>query len=220
MRAFNYTSEKLKIHFLDHYNPDIFIDTWRFHDFHQHNPVNKQHIINLYQPKSLNIEDQLTLPQTPIMTTKNHEKLRGIQAVLSMFYKIKSCNNLKSAYEKKYNFLYDVVIRFRPDILLYDKLTVEKSDHIIIPKFSNFGGLNDQIAIGSSKNTDIYSSLYDHITTYLTEDKTNYLCMKPEYFVKYHLNKYNIPITHQYINYALMKGLGDIVKNEGRDGDS
>ena len=38
---------------------------------------------------------------------------------ISMFEKIYKCNKLKSDYEKQFNFKYDIVIRMRPDIMIY-----------------------------------------------------------------------------------------------------
>jgi hypothetical protein len=220
MRTFKHTFACLNEHLLSQYPEiDTFIHTWQNTDYWTNAALDIEEVKNLYHPKKIIIENQFSLPIAPIMISKNPEKLRNINNVLSMFYKIKKCNDLKSEYEQENNFKYNCVIRFRADIKLHAPIILEHLSDISIPKFGDFGGLNDQFAFSNSENMDFYSSLYDKIAHYLTTDETNYLCMKPELFTKYHINKKfsESNIQRPHIPYILLKRENEILDNEKRE---
>jgi len=66
----------------------------------------------------------------------------GILYSTPMFYKISSANNLKKEHELKYNFKYDVVVRYRAQIYMDEPLTLD----------------------GSSEIMDQYSEVYNNLT--------------------------------------------------------
>lgn len=219
MRGFNSNFISLKQYLID-INPEIhiFINTWNYIDFDNFQGINENEIKNLYNPKKIVIEKPFQLPTHQLMIDKNPEKLRNINNVLSMFYKINKCNELKCEYEKENNFKYDCVIRFRSDINLTSRIIIDKSklNNINIPMYGDFAGLNDQLAFSNSDNMNIYCNLYNRIVEYLTIENT-YLCMKPELFLKFHIEHNNLKLNRPLINYDLIRLNGQILNNKTRE---
>lgn len=194
---------------------DIFVHTWDKADYSTYANVNLGKLEELYKPKKLIVQSPFELPKTQIMVSKNTERLRSLNNVLSMFYKIKTCNDLKSEYEQENGFTYDCVIRFRADINLHHQMRIDDLETLSVPRYGDFGGLNDQFAWGSSRDMDIYTSLYDQIDAYLNIEGTH-LCMKPEYFVQFHLEKHQISPARPYLKYTLKKRMDEELDNELR----
>ncbi len=91
----------------------------------------------------------------------------------SMFYSIWACNNLKRIREVSGGFVYDAVIRIRPDCRVLYPVDISTLDMNIMyhdietpadcfdPRVPNWSGkMNDHFALSNSKNMDIYSSCY------------------------------------------------------------
>ena len=211
LRTFNQTFPNINKNILSQYNCDVFIHTWE--NCHSNNLIDKidhSAIVNLFGPKNIVIEKNKQFIITPIME-KQKEHGRNIQNMLSMFYKIKKCNDLKNEYEKQYNIKYDAVIRFRSDILLLDKLPINgiEKDYLYSPVYGNFGGLCDQIAFGSSDIMNKYCSLFDFIEQYLTEGQI----FNPEKILLYHIQKQNIKINRFSSKFFLQRKNGEIQDN-------
>jgi len=124
----------------------------------------------------------------------------------NMWYRIYEVNKLKREYEEYNNFKYDVVIRIRPDLLLFSNIPIELSylsDKIYIPKYSGSNvifklfkvnnflgfGLCDQLSFGNSKIMDIYSDLYLYLEEKIFSDLK---CKLPEKYLKVYLKMKNI----------------------------
>ena len=94
---------------------------------------------------------------------------------LSMYNKIYLANQLKKEYEIENNFIYDHVIRIRPDLILKEFLPKEiflDKDKIHMPsilKIFNYYGYPDFLAIGTSNLMNIYSNIF----LYLIENQSN-----------------------------------------------
>jgi hypothetical protein len=120
--------------------------------------------------------------------------------ILSMFYSIKQANLLKMQYEQENNFKYDLVIRARTDLIIQNmSLDLNNIDQTKIYCYGtnhyemfrpDIEICNDQLAIGSSKNIDVYSSLYDKIEYYWINDRP--WSMVGERILAHHLIKSNI----------------------------
>jgi hypothetical protein len=90
---------------------------------------------------------------------------------ICMYNKIYMANKLKIQYEKDNNFIYDYVIRIRPDLIVKEHLP----NHIfnsnlgnviympIISKVFKIYGYPDFMAISNSHNMDNYSNIYKYI---------------------------------------------------------
>ena len=147
---------------------------------------------------------------------KKYENNKLTTIRLSMYNKIYVSNELKKQYEKENNFIYDHVIRIRPDLIVKQYLpkeVFEKNNEKIYFPYSYPGhtllGHPDCMAIGNSKNMDIFSNIFLEY-----QKKTNVveICQSSEYFIYDYLNqnridaiyiKYMSPIyRHKYINVA------------------
>jgi hypothetical protein len=113
---------------------------------------------------------------------------------LSMYNKIYLANKLKKEYEKENNFIYDYVIRIRPDLIIKEFLPKEifeeeNNNKIYMPIISNvfsYYGYPDFMAIGNSRLMDIYSNIF----LYLIKDSNNKCNISETLLYKYlELNK-------------------------------
>lgn len=102
---------------------------------------------------------------------------------ISMFYSIYKCNELKIKYENQNNMKFDRVIRMRFDTdFMGKKLFVNQIDgDITIPNGPDWGGLNDQFAVGSSESIDYYSNLYNNL------ESLQHISFNPEKLLKEHM---------------------------------
>lgn len=187
--------KSLKEKVIDKFNPDIFL----YIDEKNATPE----FISSLKPKSYHITNKK--PQS-----KNNLKPNTI----SMFEKIYKCNKLKSDYEKQFNFKYDIVIRMRPDIMIYSDFDFSNFDkkylyypiynghaidsYIDIPMLSNIA-IPDQISYGSSEIMDKYSNIYFDLYK-----KDDFKCIMPERLLKKYLIQNKIPIKGFYFNWSII----------------
>ena len=100
----------------------------------------------------------------------------NIHNQIGQLYNIWKANELKKKYEIENGFKYDLVMRTRFDNYFFSSLTNDDAERISngsvwIPYgFDDFleygGGLNDQLAIGTSKAMDAYSDMYPNMYKY------------------------------------------------------
>jgi hypothetical protein len=113
---------------------------------------------------------------------------------LSMYNKIYLANEFKKQYEIENNFIYDIVIRIRADLIIKEylpKYILEKNLNklylpIISPKLALWGH-PDFMAIGNSKQLNIYSDIFIYLITDL-----NNKCNISETLLLRYLNLNNI----------------------------
>lgn len=202
LRTYHQTYNYLVKNIISVYNPDIFIETWSSDDRGSSFAINEHYLKNLFNPKEIRIED----PKTFVLPSHLKKiKYRDPPNLLSMFYKIKQCNELKSNFELKNNFKYDFVIRFRGDLQLFSSFDLNAFDKnkIHVPLYGDYNGLNDQLAIGSSQSMDIYCNLFDEIHEYTKKIELN-----PEKLLKFHLENKNIEIDRFYLDYGILRKNG------------
>jgi hypothetical protein len=182
------------------YQFDTFIHTWNTKDHHISEQLNKSEIQNLYNPISIIYENPINFDISQELKDKNIYNKRNLNGILSMYYKIYQCNQLKIFHENQNNFKYDVVIRYRSDIELLQTFNLNNYSKINIPKYGDFTGICDQIAYSNSENMDKYSNLYLNINNYIQD----MLCSDPEAFMKNHLLNLGISVTRFDLNYNLL----------------
>jgi hypothetical protein len=108
----------------------------------------------------------------------------NIKNMWSMYYHNKKCYEMIEKSQKKY----DYIIKFRGDIS-YENFNIPTGiDSIYIPKSNDFGGINDQIAIGNNENMKWYCSLIDYIDFYSQKE----LILHPETLLNCHLRDLSI----------------------------
>ena len=136
MRTYQATVESLKKNIIDILNPDVFIHTWdeieartpSWHSEHMNVfPLSEDHINKIkvfYDHKNILIESQNVTERSCITTPNNNISLDGQKFMLES---IKKANRLKTDYEEENDFKYDLVVKIRPDIMLFTNIPIPKS---------------------------------------------------------------------------------------------
>jgi hypothetical protein len=128
----------------------------------------------------------------------------------TMFYRIYECNKYSIEYEKKYDFEYDIIIRLRCDIILFERLYLEnfKKNISYFPTRKNKAeisniynlGITDQLFIADRKTMNKICNIYLNLNdNYL--QKIN--CKIPEITLLYYLNKKNIKYVYFYYSWII-----------------
>lgn len=140
-----------------------------------------------------------------------------------MFHKIYQCNEKKKTKEQTDNFIYDLVIRIRPDCLIKEafNLDIIDTNFIYIAGYiGDFGQycfnkheyfshyLADTFAISSSKNMNKYSDCWIYIDNYIIPDSF-YRC---HYFLYEHLK--NEKIIQLEIDIPVLRLSGIVNENK------
>jgi SAM-dependent methyltransferase len=213
LREFETTYDRLYQNLLKFTDADIYIHTWDFlgaplrgfdnklSKIKTYTVLNK--INRLYNPVKIVVEPNIQFPTTPLMHVRNYEK-RDINGMLSMFYKIEQCNQLKCLVEIERKVKYDCVVRVRPDLMILSSLNIKSSSDmskIYIPQGYDYNGMNDQLAYGSSELMDKYSSVYSHIHGLLNQGES----LNPEKLLKRHLENNNVLVERCLINYFIKR---------------
>ena len=138
-----------------------------------------------------------------------------------MIYSLYQVNELKKEHEVKNGFVYDLVIRARPDLMLHNDLDlsvikqrIDTNNKLIsMPDNTRCGRvapISDLMAISSSKNMDIYCNLYEEALEYHTSG----LEFHPETLLSCHLLTYNLDFS-QFFGYNIdIRQLGTNLDNE------
>jgi hypothetical protein len=139
-----------------------------------------------------------------------HNPTRGLK---NMFYGIDKVNELREEYEFTNKFVYDRVLRLRPDLFYKQPLTEEiilnpklDSNYIYIPKSFEVETAGDVIAIGNSKVMTIYSSLFYNIDEYFDAG----IPFNPERMLRSHLDFYKINIITDNFSFLFVRSDGTI----------
>lgn len=165
-KTYSLIKEKLMSRFS---NYDIFYHTWS-DDPH----IDKLCYLEKDQhTKNIFIEDRVTLNEKNYIDyTTNATK---IQPLLRQLYSLEQVNNLKSTHEKQNNFIYDIVFRIRPDILICDDSSIEKNvetwdmkNYVYTTDHDDYGGYNDKFYFSSSENMDKLSNRRNLIDYYIS----------------------------------------------------
>jgi len=138
---------------------------------------------------------------------RSYESNKGRQysfITFSQFYSIMMANELKRQYERVNSFKYDWVIKIRTDWAIETLLPLQQMarssvyvpDNCPDPKY-----FNDQFAVGTSENIDVYSSVFPNIDNYWVHDGVR---LVGETMATHHLqvNKVSyipLPISHSII---------------------
>lgn len=121
-------------------------------------------------------------------------------------YTVKKSYQLITEYQKKHNVKFDVVLKYRPDILSIDGkiccIIPPDPDTLYIPMNEDHeGGINDQIAYGTYETMGKYCSILDNLRTLVQRN-----CFHPESLVREMINYYNLKITRFFYPYTLHPG--------------
>ena len=153
-------------------------------DFVQNDWVSKMY--DNFDVKKIVLEEQKQFDIPPILE-KRKLKFTNTFNVCSGLYGVYKCNQLKKDYELENNFKYDWVVRTRYDFGLSEFLNIDNFDNnfIYAPSDNSHNyGFNDQFAIGSSFDMDVYSNAFLEIKQTLESHNpgiyTTHYCDKPD----------------------------------------
>ena len=162
----------------------------------------QQQTKNLFQ--TTNFIDEVP----PICDPRRHSN--GKLNFIPMWYGVNQCNELKKQKENSEKFVYDLVIKTRPDLLypysidinrilsnLENTLWVGKEAYFTEGsqyQYENGWNIRDMFAMGNSEIMDKYSSLYSHLEILL---KNNYTEV-PERILWEHLQNFHFNIKAIY----------------------
>lgn len=210
-------------------NIDIFIHTWHdknkigeMYDGAYWNNNNNaiilqntpQRIIELYNPIKYIIESskdfgEIINKASSMFGNKNNYYVYNL---VSMYYSMYKCNQLKRDKELEDNIIYDIVIRCRFDLLFpYGNIDFSKLNLNKINTDSRWGGLEsacDVFAISNSSNIDIYCDMYNRIVNYNGIKEKKDWC---DYFIWHTLDLHDIKISSSIIPFRVMRHNNDYI---------
>lgn len=197
---------------VEEYGADVFFHTVLDESGYKANTINKiypydpeivEKIVALYNPKTYYVDTAFDYN-----TNRCSNSGYPLQATLSMYNSIYRSIYLAMHDAYSLNFQYDVIIRtrfdldvkFHPENLLEDHINVFEWEYKHLQRY----GVNDQFAVGNTRNMKLYSEVYIHLLDYL--DSKPYIDflefpkhqenrLKNEYLLKYHLNRNDVPIN-------------------------
>lgn len=190
LRTFRATWKNIKKNIIDVLQPDIFLHTWnqvgittsskREGIYHYKTYSKKefeenelQKALDMYQPIKYEIEDQKDIKFNITDIIKKRSMIGDFDRFYFQMYSYYRANQLKKEYENKNNFIYDMVIRARPDIKYPEGIPFEKMDtskNIVYSsdhRNGTFPRLRDPFAVGNSFSIDQYCESYNKVNEYL-----------------------------------------------------
>lgn len=185
---------------------DVFIHSWlvaanNFDIFHTNLfDSTVQEYTDIYRPKDSLFED--------FETSEYHQYNNMKERIHIAFYTVFMANQIKCRYEEKHGFIYDYVIRFRSDLMVKEMIDLKDfkwidERSVIIPNYRfDFGGINDQVAIGTSFAINRYCDLHNHIFRYLHQENQQY---DPHRLLQYHLASSGLNVQRSNLDYDIVK---------------
>ena len=222
-RTMEYTYPYLKKYIIDELNPDIFF--FGYEDEHS----NKEKIQTLYKTSARVAREYTPEVEEEIWEAYGTREIKNTQIstapinILSQWYNIFKCNELKSKHESKNNFIYDIVIRARTDYYFFRKLEEQElalatpATNVCTPDVWDFKSVNkhaitDFFAFGNSKSMDTYSNLFNRAAEYNL--KHNFI-FHPESMMGYNLHIEQI--ERRVVSNNFWLELDDFWKNPDKD---
>lgn len=159
---------------------DFFIHCW--------NTDLETKLNDLYHPKLSAYENNNLYNDEIIRKCVHPSDYGGISFALSL----SKCIDLKIQYEKIHNFTYDIVIVYRPDVLLWKDMILQNYDLNAITVNYDPPLNTDFHFIMNSKNADLFRGLYE------SADSGNKY--KVHYWIRNYIQNYlHIPMLHDDI---------------------
>lgn len=183
MRTYLQCKDNFDKYFVDRLEPDIFIHTWeevggtwknRVNEKHSEEIVTETRLIDLYSPEKIVIEEFRQSYYQNIESVEVPEKAEFIpdwqKAMIPMFYKMWSSNELKVKKEQNEEFKYDLVILLRPDLLINEpipEVALRNPDHLWVrDRGAKEHWIDDQFIVSSSSNINYYTSIWEMLNKY------------------------------------------------------
>lgn len=218
LRKFEQTYPTLFFYFLKNYDVDIFIHTWDKLGFScafktdatlNDTEPKLAEVNRLYNPKKMMVEGSDFVEELKKQGDQYAPHLRNepkhVGHMASMFYKIYAANELRKRHQVETGVKYDWVIRCRPDLLFHNDVHLPPEHtpgKIWMPKaLSSPDWYNDQFAIGSPDDMDLYSSVFFDMPEYFMARKEFY----PEKFMVWALNKKKLSAEWWNVYFTILR---------------
>lgn len=150
--------------------------------------ISKEECIALWKPSSIYYGNYPSIIEPNINSLINYAKQpeSNIESVVKMCYGIYTANEMKQKWEQDNGFVYDVVVRVRPDLIIEKQLEIKNTGDLWIPiGWDHRGGFNDTFAYGPSKVLNHYAGLYHNLWFYANHQ----IPIHPETLLKIHLDR-------------------------------
>lgn len=147
-------------------------------------------------------------------TLEDLEFLKGRSRILCMYYSIYMTNQIRKEFEKVNNIKFDLVVRYRTDLVLEGNLLEDQPDldsYLVIPKstivetcdgpFESESHICDYIAYGTSDKMDMYCSTFE-TWIHVPETPIGESCLA------IHLKRYSIKAIRTPVPFYLVEGDG------------
>lgn len=218
LRKFEQTYPALHLFLLRNYDVDIFIHTWDKLGFSCAYKTDATldsidpkitEINRLYNPKKMIIESCDFIEELKRQGDEYAPHLRNepkhVGHMASMLYKIYAANELYKLYQMETGTQYDWIIRCRPDLLFHNPIRIpneHKPGKVWIPKAtSSPDWYNDQLAIGSPEDMELYSSVFFDMSEYFMARREFY----PEKFMVWALHKKKLQAEWWNVDFSILR---------------
>ena len=221
LRSFKINIDKLKMNLLEDNDIDIYIHiTSNCESKYINNSITIDEINTLIKPKIMIVSNNFEFK----LNNNDTNKLNNINNIYNQNYKFYILNQKRMEIEKIENFKYDVIIKFRPDIYLQEKinLNIEK-DIIYIPNDSKIDksklfNINDKylcdiIAYGDSNIMTKYFDFYLHLDRLI-----NSYGNVNETLLYHYLNDNNLKYENINLDYIVILSLINTIAISGDSG--
>lgn len=188
--------EKMKHYLVDPLSADVFINIST-----DVPPEDQEKIHTILNPISISYQDY----------NINYTKWSYSKNLMNMITRMHDCNELKKTYERENNFIYDIVIRIRPDFFCKDYIPAHIINNVseyviyayefeVFPTIAYYG-VSDVFFLGKSQTIDFA------ITSLLNTDFENFrkFCKLNEYLIYQVFISKGLSIKLFYIDGILLK---------------
>jgi len=159
--------------------------------------------------KDIVIEPRKTFSEKMYSLKKRPEV--NVQGLLRQTYCLNRCNNIKKKYERENGFIYDCVVRLRPDILIepdasFPEVAALDLNKLHVFKHDAWFGYNDRLYFSKSSNMDIVDNRF----SFIDEHFYNNGIFHYEILFKAIVDKYKInPQKHDF-RFKLLRTNGSV----------
>jgi hypothetical protein len=133
------------------YDVDIFIHSWSY--------MLEKELVSLYQPRRAIFEDNAMYNTEIEKRCQEPSDFGGISQALA----IKKVIELKESYEKEESVTYDIVILFRPDVLIWTDMVFCKYDLSYFYTDGHAENNGDIFFVMSSPDSEMFKGLYTSV---------------------------------------------------------
>lgn len=220
-RSYDKTNQSIFENLLQNVDYDFFIHTWikrgfgnAFSNGYSEEEISIDDIVKIYDPKSILVEDQDEIKDN-INTLVYNRSPHGTNSVnpICQAYSMNRAQILLNKYSIDVGILYDAVVRLRFDMSISSKIDFKKiiykyskTNSILVPCDFWHGSetykINDKFAIGSFRNMNIYTGIYNFMYEYILKEMHEF-SLEP--MIAWHLKNNNVGIIPIEINYSIVK---------------